>query len=297
MAKDELWLGTMLDGKARWALALTTNTVEEARRRHNMTPVATAALGRTMTGALLIASTLKGEEKLTVRFLGDGPLGGVVAVADASGQVKGYVQDPLCDLPLNEAGKLDVGKAIGSGNLVVDRSLENGEIYTGTVPIVTGEVGDDLVQYLLQSEQIPSALLLGVLVGRDYHAESAAGFLIQLLPDSREEDIEKIEELIGHLTGGISGPAKKQGEMEKLLSFLMRDADYKILDKRDLSFRCTCSKERLADTLKLLDKSEVADLVADGGAELVCHFCNEHYHFSRQELEDILSGMEEKEKS
>ncbi len=292
MDKDQLWLGTMLEGKVRWVLASTTHTVEEARSRHGMTPVAVAALGRTMTGALLLASTLKGEGNVTVRFLGDGPLGGVIAVANAAGEVRGYVQEPLCDLPLNSAGKLDVGGAVGAGNLIVDRSMENGEIYTGTVPIETGEIGDDLVHYLLQSEQIPSAMSLGVLVEKDYHVESSAGLLIQLLPGAGEEEIERIEALLKNLSGGISRLAQEHQDLENLLPELMQNEDYQVLDKRSVTFKCTCSKERLTDTLKLLDKQEINDLMEDGKAEMVCHFCNEHYQFSREELEDILKEAE-----
>ena len=191
--KDELWIGTMLNGAARWVLAITTRTVEEARRRHEMTPLAAAALGRVMTGTLLLASTLKGEEAVTIRVLGDGPLGGVVAVSNALGEVRGYVHEPQCDFPLKPSGKLDVGGAVGEGNMIVDRSLENGEIYTGNVPLVSGEIGEDLVYYLLQSEQIPSALALGVLIEKDYHVESASGLLIQLLPEAAEETITAIE--------------------------------------------------------------------------------------------------------
>ena len=170
---DELWIGTMLEGKARWVAVRTTDTVEEARRRHVMSPVATAALGRLMTGALILACSLKGEESITLRLLGDGPLEGVVAVANAQGEVRGYVREPLVDLPLKASGKLDVAKAVGLGELAVSRSLQNGEVYTGMVPMVSGEVAEDLVHYLLTSEQIPSALLLGVLVEKDYHVAGA----------------------------------------------------------------------------------------------------------------------------
>lgn len=290
MDRDQLWLGTMLNGEARWVLTLDTQTVEEARRRHQMTPVATAALGRVMTGTLLMASTMKGAESITVRFLGDGPLGGVVAVGNALGEVRGYVHEPLCDIPLNYADKLDVGAAIGYGNVVVDRSLANGETYTGTVPINTGEVAEDLVYYLSRSEQIPSALMLGVLVGKDHHTESSIGLLIQLLPGAQEETIQGIEALLGQFKGGISHLGKEYSDMDSLLTHFMGDVDYRILDKREVSFKCTCSKDRLADALKLLDKSEIADLVSDSQAEMICHFCNEHYLFDKEELQAIESS-------
>src|SRR5665648_463132 len=161
MQHDELLIGTMLEGKARWVAVRTTDTVEEARRRHGMSPVATAALGRLMTGTLILACSLKGDESVTLRLLGDGPLAGVVAVGNAQGEVRGYVGEPLVDLPLKASGKLDVGSAAGLGELAVSRSLQNGEVYTGMVPMVSGEIAEDLVHYLLASEQIPSAMLTG----------------------------------------------------------------------------------------------------------------------------------------
>lgn len=187
---DELLIGTMLEGKARWVAVRTTDTVEEARRRHGMSPVATAALGRLMTGTLILASSLKGDESITLRLLGDGPLKGVVAVGNAQGEVRGYVKEPLVDLPLKDSGKLDVGAAVGLGELAVSRSLQNGEVYTGMVPMVSGEIAEDLVHYLLTSEQIPSAMHLGVLVEKDYHVAGAAGLLIQPLPGASEGDIQ-----------------------------------------------------------------------------------------------------------
>ena len=287
MQNDELWIGTMLEGNARWVLVKTTNTVEEARRRHGMSPVATAALGRLMTGALILASSLKGEESVTLRLLGEGPLGGVVAVANAQGEVRGYVREPLVDLPLKASGKLDVGTAVGRGELTVSRSLQNGEVYTGMVPMVSGEIAEDLVHYLLSSEQIPSAMLLGVLVEKDYHVVGAGGLLIQPLPGAPEEDIQAIENQLGHLQTGISELVTQSESMEELLSHLMGQLPYHVLERRPVGFTCTCSKERLSGTLVSIGKKEIADLISDGKAEMVCHFCNEHYQFSVDELQEI----------
>ena len=210
MQHDELLIGTMLEGMARWVAVRTTDTVEEARRRHELSPVATAALGRLMTGTLILASSLKGDESITLRLLGDGPLEGVVAVGNAQGEVRGYVHEPLVDLPLKVSGKLDVGSAVGRGELAVSKSLQNGEVYTGVVPMVSGEIAEDLVQYLLTSEQIPSALLLGVRVEKDYHVAGAAGLLIQPLPGATEEDIQAIENRIGQFRRGV----KRTGSAE-----------------------------------------------------------------------------------
>ncbi|TGE32746.1 Hsp33 family molecular chaperone HslO [Desulfosporosinus sp. Sb-LF] len=287
MQQDELWIGTMLEGNARWVLVRSTDTVEEARKRHGMSPVATAALGRLMTGDLILASSLKGEENITLRLLGDGPLEGVVAVGNAQGEVRGYVREPLVDLPLKASGKLDVATAVGSGELAVSRSLQNGEVYTGMVPLVSGEIAEDLVHYLLTSEQIPSAMLLGVLVEKDYHVAGAAGLLIQPLPGATEGDIQAIESLLGQIRVGISELASQSQSMDELLAHLMGQLSYQVLERRTVKFLCTCSKARLSDTLVSLGKKEIADLISDGKAEIVCHFCNEHYLFNVEELQQI----------
>ncbi len=292
MQQDELWIGTMLEGRARWVLARTTDTVEEARRRHEMSPVATAALGRLMTGTLILACSLKGEESMTLRLLADGPLEGVVAVGNAQGEVRGYVQEPWVDLPLKASGKLDVATAVGSGELSVSRSLQNGEVYTGMVPLVSGEIAEDLVHYLLTSEQIPSALLLGVLVETDYHVAGAGGFLLQPLPGATEEDIQAIESLLGKLGVGISELVAQSGNMDELLSSLMGQIPHRVLERRAAKFTCSCSKSRLTDTLVSLGKKEIADLISDGKAEMVCHFCNEHYLFNLEELQRISDQAE-----
>ena len=291
MQHDELLIGTMLEGKARWVVVRTTDTVEEARRRHVMSPVATAALGRLMTGALILACSLKGDESITLRLLGDGPLEGVVAVGNAQGEVRGYVREPLVDLPLKAFGKLDVAKAVGLGELAVSRSLQNGEVYTGMVPMVSGEIAEDLVHYLLTSEQIPSALLLGVLVEKDYHVAGAAGFLIQPLPGAAEGDIQAIESQLGQLRVGISELVAQSQSMDELLDRLMGKLPYHVLERRVVGFSCMCSKARLSDTLVSLGEKEIADLISDGKAEMVCHFCNEHYSFDVEELQQILERV------
>lgn len=284
---DEIWVGTLLDGDARWVVARTTDLVAEAQQRHQMAPVATAALGRLMTGALLLASSLKGEEGITIRLLGDGPLGGAVAVGNARGEVRGYVHEPLLDLPLNENGKLDVGKAVGQGEFAVSKSLENGENYTSTVPMVSGEIAEDLVHYLLNSEQVPSAALLGVLVEKDFLVAGAAGLLIQLLPGASEESIDKIERQLQRLSQGISKIAAEGVSTEKIVHDLLGDLPYQVLEKRTARFQCTCSKEKVGATLISLGREGFKEILEDKKAELVCHFCNEHYYFNEEELIDL----------
>jgi molecular chaperone Hsp33 len=216
--------------------------------------------------------------------LGDGPLEGVVAVGNAQGEVRGYVHEPLVDLPLKVSGKLDVGSAVGRGELAVSKSLQNGEVYTGVVPMVSGEIAEDLVQYLLTSEQIPSALLLGVRVEKDYHVVGAAGLLIQPLPGATEADIQAIENRIGQLGVGISELVAQSQSVDEMLELLMGPLPYHVLERRAVGFTCNCSKERLSDTLVSIGKKGIADLVSDEKAEMVCHFCNEHYQFTLEEL-------------
>jgi molecular chaperone Hsp33 len=284
---DELWLGTLLNGEARFVIAGSTNTVEEASSRHQTSAVATAALGRLMSASLLLASSLKGEEAITLRLLGDGPIGGVVAVGNAQGEVRGYVHEPSVDLPLNALGKLDVAGAVGGGEFVVSRSLDNGENYTGMVPIVSGEIAEDLVHYLLNSEQIPSAALLGVLVEKDLQVAGSAGLLIQLLPDASEETIQAIEAHLSQLTRGISHIAAESTSMEELVQALLGELPYQVLDKRPVKFQCTCSKDKVSGTLVSLGREGFKEILDDKKAELICHFCNEQYQFNEEELRTL----------
>ncbi|HHY25598.1 MAG TPA: Hsp33 family molecular chaperone HslO [Desulfitobacterium dehalogenans] len=283
---DELWLGTLGNGEVRWVAVGMTNTVEEAANRHHTTPVATAALGRLMGASLLLASSMKAEEAITLRLLGDGPLGGVVAVGNPQGEARGYVQEPQVELPLNSKGKLNVSGAVGAGEFVVSHSLANGESYTGMVPLVSGEIADDLVHYLLNSEQVRSAALLGVMVGKDSHVAGAAGMLFQLLPDASEESVQALEAQLAQIQG-ISQIAADSTTMEELVRELMGDLDYRVLEKRPVQYKCTCSKERVSETLISIGKEGFEELLEDKQAELVCHFCNEHYHFDEGELREL----------
>lgn len=290
MYQDEMWIGTMLNGEARWVLTRTTETVEEARNRHQTSPLATAALGRALTGNLLLASSLKERESITLRFLGDGPLGGIITVGNAMGEVRGYVQEPGVELELLAPGKLDVASAVGQGKVVVSRSLLNGEVHNGMVSIVSGEIAEDLVHYLLTSEQIPSAMLLGVLVEKDLHVAGSVGLLIQPLPGAPEEAIQAIETRLSQLSS-VSSLAAKSTSMEELASMLMGDLPYHLLERRPVRFTCHCSKERLGETLISLGYEELEDLAEAGNAEMVCHFCNEHYEFAREDLVELLETL------
>ncbi|HWJ02675.1 MAG TPA: Hsp33 family molecular chaperone HslO, partial [Verrucomicrobiae bacterium] len=191
--QDKLLLATVAGGSARVIVATTTNLVEYARERHDTYPTATAALGRTMTAALLLATNLKGEDILTVRVMGDGPLGGIIVSTDATGTVRGYVQEPQVNLPPKEGGKLNVGAAVGKGFLYVSRDMGFGDPYTGSVELVSGEIAEDFTQYLTVSEQTPSAVSLGVLVNTDYSVMSSGGLLVQMMPGAEEETLAILE--------------------------------------------------------------------------------------------------------
>ena len=266
--------------------AITTDLVKEATRRHDCYPVASAALGRTMTGALLLAANLKNEEAITVKFNGDGPLGAVVADAVPEGYVRGYVVNPHVNLPLTPQNKLDVGGGVGRGMVSVTRFTGLKEPVTVSTELVNGEIAEDLIRYLYVSEQTPSSVGLGVLVNPDLSVEAAGGFFIQPLPDVSDEAITRIEENlkgISSVTGMVTSGMDARGMIEKL----MEGFEVNYLSETELSFRCQCSKERIQEVLASLGRADMESLIEDGHAEVCCHFCGEKYEFSKDELEKI----------
>lgn len=266
--------------------AVTTELVKEAARRHDCYPVASAALGRTMTGALLMAANLKNKEALTVKFNGDGPLGAVVADAVPEGYVRGYVANPHVNLPLTSANKLDVGGGVGSGMVSVTRFTGLKEPVTGSTELVNGEIAEDLIRYLYVSEQTPSSVGLGVLVNPDLSVEAAGGFFIQPLPDAGEDVISRIEENlkgVKSVTSMVNSGMDARAMIEKLMAGL----EVSYLSETELAFRCQCSKERIQEVLASLGKADMDSLIEDGHAEVCCHFCGEKYEFSKDELEEI----------
>jgi molecular chaperone Hsp33 len=282
--QDILLRGTALNNRVRVFASLSTSLVEELRRRHESTPTATAALGRTVTAAAMMGMMLKGQEKLTVQVKGGGPIGQIVADANANGEARGYVTDPTVDLPLNQKGKLDVAGAVGTdGALYVTKDLGLKEPYRGTSPIVSGELAEDFTYYFGVSEQTPSAVALGVLVDVDYTVKAAGGFIIQLLPGLRDEEITEIEQKLSELPSVTSLIDQGLGPKE-ILERLFEDV--KIMDAIPLVFRCSCSQERVEKTLISLGKEELEGLIQDlGRAEVACHFCNEKYVVEKDELE------------
>ena len=278
------------DGAVRAFGCITKNIVEKARAFHNTSPVATAALGRLLTAAAMMGSMLKGEKDLvTLQLTGNGPLGRVLAVSGCDGKVKGYVGNPDADIPLNSAGKLDVGGAVGlDGFLTVIQDLGLKEPYIGKIPLVTGEVGDDLAKYFAISEQVPSVVALGVLVDKDLSCKNAGGFIIQVMPDATDDDITKLEENIKNITS-VTQMLENGMNIEEIMGIALVGFDFHFTDKRDTDYYCNCSKERVRKVLKSVGADELESIIKeDGKAELDCHFCNEKYLFQKDELEEIL---------
>ena len=267
--------------------AVTTNLVEEARNRHNCFPVAIAALGRTMTGALLLAANLKTDESTTIRIVGDGPLGESIADAYASGLVRGYVKNPQVDLPLRN-GKLDVGTAVGRGQIYVTRFTSLKQPFTGSVQLVSGEIAEDITNYLTVSEQTPSSVALGVLVQPDWTVKAAGGFMLQAMPDTTDEVVVKLERNLAHLPP-VSQMISEGQDAAGIINTVLNGLAVTIYQPIPLAFSCPCSRERIQEVLISLGKQELSEMIAEGQAEVICHFCGEKYHFCRPELEKLLS--------
>lgn len=267
--------------------AVTTDLVNEAIRRHDCSPTAAAALGRTMTGALLLAANLKNQEAITVSFQGNGPLGYITADATPDGFVRGYVGNPHVDLPLKADGKLDVGGAVGQGMVQVTRFTGLGEPMRGSCEIVSGEIAEDLTNYLFTSEQTASSVGLGVLVGTDRKAMASGGFMLQLMPDADEEIITKVEEALKKVRP-VSAMIADGRTAQEIISELMADFEVDYLTTTELAFRCKCNRERIEDVLLSLSHDDMQALVDDGKAEVCCQFCGENYHFEKDELVHLL---------
>ena len=288
---DTLVRGSSADGGIRIFCAVTTELVNEAHKIHGTYPVATAALGRLLTAAALMGANLKNEnDSITLQIRGDGPLGALTAVADSRSRVRGCVDNPLVERPLNAQGKLDVGGGVGQGTLSVITDLGLKEPYIGQVPLVSGEIAEDLTTYFAASEQIPTAVALGVLVDTDNSAIAAGGFIVQMMPGSTDEMAEKLEKTLNSLpsvTSMIHG-----GMSAEAMLFKVCDGFDMIMDNNAVhpKYECKCSRERMVAALVSLGRKELEELIEDQGrAELVCHFCNSKYEFSRAELEELLS--------
>ena len=277
------------DGQFRIMAAVTTNTVEEARSRHDTWPIASAALGRALTAGLLLGASLKGSDLLTLRIQGDGPLGGILVSADGSGEVRGYVLEPHVDLPAGPAGKLPVGAAVGrQGLLHVTKDLGLKEPFTGSVELVSGEIGEDVAKYLLVSEQTPSAVSLGVLVGPDARVKASGGLLVQLFPEAAEDALARLEAGFAVLPP-ISSLVDQGLTPEEIMLKAVNGLPLRFLKRNPVRFACRCSTEKTREILASLTKEELASLLQEQGhAEVRCHFCGEKYHFYPKDLTDVV---------
>jgi molecular chaperone Hsp33 len=284
---DQLIVATAGAGFIRALVATTTEMVSEAQRRHDTWPTASAALGRVLTAGALMGAMLKGEQRLTLRVLGDGPLGAIVVTADAEGHVRGYVQEPHVHLPANAVGKLDVSGAVGAGDLHVIKDLGLRDAYQGSVPLVSGEIGEDFAEYFSKSEQTPSAVALGVLVETDNTIKAAGGFIIQLLPGADDETASRLESQLKGLPS-ITQMIDRGFDAKQILEWALAPFDLNILETRPVQFHCSCNRDRLERVLISLGDQELAEMIEEQqGAELTCHFCRKVYHFSEAELGDL----------
>ena len=276
------------DNQIRAFAATTKELTEYARCAHGTTPVATAALGRLLTAGAMMGVMMKGEDDiLTIQMKGDGPINGVTVTADSHANVKGYVGNPSVDLPLNYAGKLDVGAAIGYGTLTVIKDLGLKEPYASQVPLGTSEVAEDLTYYFATSEQVPSAVALGVLIDTDCTVKQAGGFIIQLMPFAEENVISKLEEKIAHINS-ITNLLEQGMTPEDILENVLGEMGVELTDKISTQFYCNCSKERVEKAITSISKKDIKEMIDAGkDIEVNCHFCNTNYTFSPEELKKI----------
>ena len=267
--------------------------VERARSIHHTLPVATAALGRTLMAASMMGDQLKEEDgSVTLRFSGGGPLGNILAVSDSGGNVRGYVQNGQVELPLKGPAKLDVGRAVGTeGSLTVIKDLRLKEPYVGTVPLVSGDIAEDITAYFAESEQIPTACALGVLVDTDLSVAAAGGYLIQLLPGADDAVIDKIEAGIQRV-GTVTRHLSKGMTAEELLRAVLADFELELLETVPVEYRCYCSRERMKNALRSMGRQELRALIAEQGrAELTCQFCDAVHVFEKDELEAMAAEL------
>jgi len=290
---DRIVRAISTDGLVQAAAICSRDLVERARKIHHTTPTATAALGRVLSGASLMGNALKGRgASLTLQFKGGGPLGTVLAVSDAEGNVRGYVGDPGAEVPLRQDGKLDVGAAVGhEGTLTVIKDLNMREPYVGTVDLLGGEIAEDIAGYFVESEQIPTACALGVLIDRDRSVRSAGGYLIQLMPGAGEDTIARVEGGI-MAAGAVSALLERDPDPEHLLRAVMSDFELKLLKSDPVEYRCYCSRERVERALISLGADELEAILREqGGCQMTCQFCDAVYEFSAQELQTLIEGL------
>lgn len=287
--KDYIVRATAANSQIRAFAATTRDMAETSRRIHNTSPVVTAALGRLLTGAAMMGSMMKGEKDiLTIQMKGDGPVNGLTVTADSSANVKGYPGNPNVIIPPNYLGKLDVGAAIGYGTLTVIKDLGMKEPYVSQVALTTSEVAEDLTYYFASSEQVPSAVALGVLMDRDNTVRQAGGFIIQLMPFADEKVVSVLEEKISKITS-VTNMLEEGMTPEDILNDVLGDFDVEFTDTIPTGFNCNCSKERVEKVLVSLGRKELNNIINDGeDIELNCHFCNKKYNFTIEDIKKLI---------
>lgn len=288
---DYVIRATAADNSIRAFAATTRETVEYARKCHNTSPVATAALGRLLTAGCMMGSMMKGEKDLlTLQIKGEGAIGGITVTADSAGSVKGYVDEPIVLLPANAAGKLDVSGAIGPGKLTVIRDIGMKEPYIGQTDLVSGEIAEDLTYYYAASEQVPSSVALGVLMSMENTVKQAGGFIIQLMPDTDDSVIDGLEERL-HSVRPVTTMLEQGMTPEDILGEVLGHFGLNIMDRTPAAFRCNCSRERVEKALVSVGRSGLESMINDGEPiEMNCHFCNTSYKYDIDELRELMQS-------
>ena len=268
----------------------STDIVEEARKLHDLNPTPTAALGRVLTMGTLMGTMMKSEEdRLTIQIMCNGPIGSILATANSKGEVKGYVGNPYAEAPLKENGKLNVSGIVGEGTLRIIKDIGIGEPYIGTVPLQTGEIAEDFAYYYATSEQIPTVVALGVLVNKDGSVKRAGGYILQALPDTPEEILLLIEKRIAS-SKSITEMLEDGMSLDEIATFISDDLNTHQVEEINVSWNCDCSKERMYRAIASMGKKDIEDLANDEKVEVVCHFCNSKYEFSKEEIQGILES-------
>lgn len=292
MNKDYIIRAVTADGSLRAFAVDTTCLVNEAHKMHKTYPIATAALGRLLTAASMMGSMLKSKgDTITLQLTGNGPIGRVMAVSDFEGNVKGYADNPLVELPNNDEGKLNVGGAVGrDGYLTVIRDFGLREPYIGKVPLVSGEIGDDLTSYFAISEQTPSSVGVGVLVDVDLSVKCSGGFIVQVMPEATDADIDKLENNLSKIKS-VTNLMKEGKTPEDMLDIILDGFEYEITEKTEVCYKCDCSRERVERAIISLGKKEIRKIIEeDGHAQLTCHFCDCVYDFDKEKLSHLLKN-------
>ena len=281
------------NGQVRAFATRTTETVAEAQRRHNTWPVVSAALGRTMTASVMMGAMLKGNEKITVKIEGNGPIGPIVVDADAKGDVRGFVTNGQVHFDLNEHGKLDVRAGVGNeGFMTIVKDLGMRDMFTGQTPIISGEIAEDFTYYFASSEQVPSSVGLGVLVNPDNSVLAAGGFILQIMPGCEEETIDALEKQLASIEP-VSKMIEKGLTPEQILEQVLGTGNVQVLDSMPVKFQCQCSKERYGAAIIGLGVQEIQEMIEEQGEiETQCHFCLQTYDFSQQELQGLIDEIQ-----